>query len=132
VSQIEENKSIVRVLTPYRGGCKDGLAEGQGSYTIAGEGGQLIVGFNGNFRNGKLNGHATVTKSFLNQQPFEIHKGEFRQDNLWKGITWVAEASLHGGSGVAEFRGAERVAFCRTDGKDELNCTDRLRKLLKN
>lgn len=107
------------IESPYRGGCKDGLADGQGSFTyfIMYEGTKLVSSVKGEFRHGKMNGNGTIV------QQDRVLEGEFRENNIWNAI--VRGVGKDGIKWASQFREGALTATCRADGKGEQNCTDR-------
>lgn len=112
------------IVSPYKGGCKDGLAEGQGSYSYLAPtpDGDKLTGISGEFRHGELNGNATVT------MPESVSKGEFREGRAWNTI--VRGVDGKGVRYVGQVRDGVPDGVCRADAREEKNCIDRLRKLL--
>jgi len=72
------DESNMKIVNPYEGGCKNGLANGQGRYTYSVQylpnGDTFINLVEGEFRNGKLNGKARMSQLNLDQ-----HVGEPQQ-----------------------------------------------------
>jgi hypothetical protein len=109
------NMNAMTVETPYAGGCKHGMAEGQGSFTYRVH--ERVHSVKGEFHAGKLNGNATIT------QPDRAIEGEFRDNLLWNTIT---RGVLPGGIRfAAQIRDGAIFAMCRADKQEERNCTDR-------
>lgn len=118
---------VVRVpsdnlVNPYKGGCKDGLADGHGSYTVSvsRQNVPMLLYVSGEFSNGKLNGEVTFTGAnfvegtYHENVPVNSIDREVYPDGLIKAYEW---------------KNREIIALCNSDGKDELNCTDRDRLL---
>jgi hypothetical protein len=109
------NMNAMPIATPYAGGCKRGMAEGQGSFTYRFH--ERVHSVTGRFHAGKLSGNATIT------QPDRIIEGEFRDNLLWNTIT---RGVLPGGIRfAAQVRDGAIFAMCRSDRQEERNCTDR-------
>jgi hypothetical protein len=117
--------SNTSIVTPYNGGCKGGLANGQGSYTFSGTNndGTVVGNVKGEFREGKLNGDVTITMT----QPDRVLEGEFRENRTWNTIVrGVGKDSVRY---AVQVRDGVNIATCRSDGNFERNCTDRDRLL---
>jgi hypothetical protein len=109
------NMSAMTIETPYAGGCKHGMAEGQGSFTYRVH--ERVHSVRGKFHAGNLNGNATIT------QPDRVIEGDFRNSLLWNTIT---RGVLPGGIRfAAQVRDGAIFAMCRADRHEERNCTDR-------
>jgi hypothetical protein len=104
------------VASPYTGGCQNGLAEGQGSFSMK-EGADLSS-VKGQFHNGRLNGNVTITSSGN-----LIRTGEYRDGLPWNAI--FRGVTAKGVTFAVQYRGGAIYATCRTDGQGEKNCTDR-------
>jgi hypothetical protein len=113
------NMKTMSFGSPYVGGCKDGMAEGQGSFTYRVF--ERIHRVKGEFHGGKLNGNATIT------QPDRHIEGEFRDNLLWNTITRGVLPS--GIRFAAEVRDGVVIEMCRADKQEEKNCSDRARLL---
>jgi len=111
----------VNIVSPYKGGCKDGLAEGQGSYSFQSGANPEITTVKGQFRKGKLNGHATSTT------PNSVAEEDYRDNDL---INWTKTWNRNGVKTVSEGRNGVFVALCSSDGKNEKKCTDADRRRL--
>lgn len=69
--------NTLRLASPYKGGCKDGLAEGQGSYSYTTtDFPNIVTALNGEFHEGRLNGHVTQDR------PGMHYEGEFRDNRV--------------------------------------------------
>ena len=114
---------FMHIVTPYKGGCKDGLADGHGSFTSLAEGRDIsdTISTNGEFAHGKLNGKATEIYSR------GVTEGEYRENMPWNTISRGVDER-----GVAywmEWRNGVQFAVCSGDGLNEKNCTDRNKAL---
>lgn len=121
----------VTITKPYSGGCKDGVAEGQGFYifTYRVRSGtwlsatKQIWNVRGEFRNGKLSGPGMIGMT----GPNRVIEGEFRDNAMWNA---VLRGRGPDGIGFAfEYLDGRRVAVCRSNRESEENCTDRDRIL---
>jgi hypothetical protein len=107
-----------RLVSPYKGGCKDGLADGHGSYTLSVYRGGVPkpLNVNGEFRNGKLNGKVAMTGA-------DSEEGEYRENER---VNSILRSVLPTGRIEAnEWRNGVFFSRCTSDGQDERNCTDR-------
>ncbi|TKB72426.1 MAG: hypothetical protein E8D46_13845 [Nitrospira sp.] len=104
------------LVSPYKGDCKDGMADGQGGYTYSFDN-VKPRSVNGEFRNGKLNGKATITGENF------VTKGDFLDNIQVYAITRGVDAS--GAKYVYEYRKDNPLVICSSDGRGEANCTDR-------
>lgn len=106
------------IAIPYKGGCKDGLADGQGSYTYSYKlAPEMQTTVSGTFRNGKLNGHATFNQSGL------ISEVEEQENGIVNGIYRAVDPK--GNRYAVEYRNGVLIARCSADGQREQNCIDR-------
>ncbi len=111
-----------RLVSPYKGDCKDGVADGHGSYTLQVYRGGVpkLMNVNGEFRNGRLNGKVTVTITGVYSFSEE---GEYRENEP---VNSIARTVYPNGTiEVSESRNGIFFATCRSDGQYERNCTDR-------
>ena len=111
-----------RIISPYRGGCKFGLADGQGSFTYLAWNGEAIS-VSGKFRNGELR-LGTV------KRPHSVANGEWRDERPVNAIILENSPS---GRAIREIREGYPDASCSVDalGKEiGQNCTERLRTML--
>jgi len=108
-----------RLVSPYKGGCKDGLADGHGSYTLSVYRGgvQKTLNVDGEFRNGKLNGKVSMTGA-------DSEEGEYRENNPVNSIKREFNTD-NGHMWASEWRNGVLFATCTSDGQFERNCTDR-------
>lgn len=117
------------ISTPYSGGCKDGLANGHGTYRYSlnlPDRTPEIRSVAGDFVNGKLNGQVTVD----GQSRSYTTTGEFRENQQWNAI--AHGVGVDGIRTAIEWREGILVAQCRADGQGERNCDTRLRELMGN
>lgn len=110
--------------TPYKGECKGELAEGRGSYSFKLPTVPVVWNVTGQFHDGKLNGHATIsTEAKFNTE--EHSEGEYRDNRRWN---TTSRRSSSNGLVAEEFRNGVLFARCSTDSRYmEVNCTDRER-----
>ncbi len=112
------SESQLTIVTAYTGGCKNGLADGQGSYKYSSiNDPNVTFSVNGKFRNGKLNGNATITSSQTSE------RGEFRENVQWNTIYKAVDDK--GVPFEYQFRKGEIFASCRFNGQGKRNCTYR-------
>jgi len=117
------------ITSPFKGSCKDGLADGHGTYKYSypqPDGSPTMVIVTGEFRSGKLNGNVNVTAT---GSYHSISEGEYRENRPWNSIDNATTPK--GVRMAAEYREGVRVAWCSTAAPPNApNCTDRLRELI--
>jgi hypothetical protein len=110
------------IASPYKGGCKDGLADGRGTYTYSYKlAPEMHTSVSGEFRKGKLNGHATFNQSGL------VSEVEEQDNRIVNGIYRAVDPK--GNRTAVEYRNGVLIARCSADGQREQNCNDRDRLL---
>ncbi len=112
---------ISRIVSPYKGGCKAGMADGQGTFSAIVEDAPGVTSVKGNFHEGRLNGYATI-----NGPTVDVH-GQYR-DN--RPINAKARFAIKGVQMYMEFRNGTPFVVCKSNRQDEVNCTDRERQLI--
>lgn len=104
------------VVSPYDGECKDGLANGNGTYTMLSN--QDTVKVVGEFHGGKLNDKFTMSGA-----GFEI-KGEMRDNVSQESITRYFDGSGNVTAGVRRLHGSV-LEVCKRDRQGEVKCNER-------
>jgi hypothetical protein len=69
-------RNELHLASPYQGGCKDGLAEGEGTYSYTSDVSPEITIVKGEFHEGKLNGHV------VQDRPGMHFEGEFLENRV--------------------------------------------------
>ena len=139
--QVELLGASGKLVSPYSGGCSNGLANGRGEYSysfVDNSKVEVVVTVRGQFVDGKLDGEATTEntvggKSNGMWKQNKRHgagktsgpaggtfEGEWRDGRQWTGIGTIVE----NGTLAAGYRRAEgkQTSLCKVDGRGELNC----------
>lgn len=114
------------IIEPYKGGCKDGLADAEGNYSTADSRlpNGTVCKVSGIFREGNLNGNSTIScGSGMNKGHYEF-QGEMR-DNGFEDVIeryWDESGHVFAAGRIHQGKSTE---FCQWNHQKEVNCTER-------